>query len=259
MSTPRIVLPLALLCFILISHTSAQAQDAAQDATQDAALGMIAAASPQEGERLFLRCKACHTIDKGAPNRLGPNLWGVIGHPKASVPGFNYSPALKKLGGDWDYAALSAYLENPRAFAPGNRMAFPGLKDPRQRAAVIAYLRTKADSPVPPPSAAAPAEPAPQAAEAEDFGGLPEDEGREEVHAICSACHSLRLVTQQGLTAQRWDELMDWMTEKQGMPELTPDMRQRVVSYLAEHFGPQSRGRGGINPMMPAMPPPPNP
>ena len=223
---------------------------------EDAAVGLVASATSDESKRLFLRCKACHTANKGGPNRMGPNLWGIIGQKKASVPGFRYSPALKKLTGEWDYESLSKFLENPRGYARGTRMAFPGLKDPRQRAAVIAYLREQADKPAPLPQASAPsAAPAPQAAMVEDFDGLPPGEGREETHAICAACHSLRIVQQQGLSAERWDELLVWMTEKQGMPKLPADERQRIIAYLAKNYGPDRGGRMRTNPMMPSMPP----
>jgi len=221
------------------------------------AVGLVASADPVAGARLFLRCKACHTTEKGGSHRLGPNLWGVVGRDKATLAGFGYSPALTKLPGVWDYAALDGYLENPGKFAPGNRMAFPGLKDAPQRAAVIAYLRTLSDSPPPPPKAAAAAPPfaAPAApSETDDFDGLPPGAGREETHAICGACHSLKLVTQQGLGTERWDELMDWMTEKQGMAELPKVERQRIVRYLARHFGPDRRARQRADPMRPAMP-----
>lgn len=241
--------------FIAVSFVLGLVLSPAPARAQDGALGLIAAADAKEGERLFLRCKACHTVDKGGPNRLGPNLWDMVGARKAAKPGYRYSPALQKLGGEWDYASLSAYLEAPARYAPGTRMAFPGLKDPRQRAAVIAYLRQLSDSPVPPPAAAgtgAPAEPQTAAVPEDDFG-LPPGEGREEVVALCAACHSMRIVTQQGLPAYRWDDLMDWMTETQGMPELPPDQRKRVVDYLAKHFGPTSR-RPGANPMAPSMP-----
>ncbi len=222
------------------------------------AIGLIASADPAAGAKIFLRCKACHTTEKGGPHRLGPNLWGAVGRDKASAKGFRYSAALTKLPGAWDYAALDGYLESPSKFAPGNRMAFPGLKDAAQRAAVIAYLRSLSDNPPPlpktaavTPRAATPAAPS----EAEDFDGLPAGVGREETHAICGACHSLRLVTQQGLDADRWDELMDWMTQKQGMAELQKAERQRIVAYLAKFYGPNRAARQRTDPMSPAMPP----
>jgi mono/diheme cytochrome c family protein len=135
-------------------------------------------------------------------------------------------------------------------------MGFAGLKDPRQRAGVIAYLRLQADKPLPlPAAAAAPAAPLPQTAKVEDFDGLPPGEGREETHAICAACHSLRIVQQQGLDTDCWDDLMTWMTEKQGMPALPAADRKRIVGYLAKNFGPDRGGRARTNPMMPSMPP----
>ncbi|HSF95475.1 MAG TPA: c-type cytochrome [Thermohalobaculum sp.] len=224
----------------------------------DEAVPLIASADPEDGKRLFLRCKACHTINKGGRHRLGPNLWDVVDRKVSGAKGFKYSSAFRKLEGNWDYAALDALIENPRKFASGTRMAFPGLRNPAQRAAVIAYLRTLSDSPAPlPKTTAAPAATAavPAAKEAkEDFGGLPPGAGREETHAICGACHSLRLVTQQGLDADRWDGLMDWMTEKQGMAELEKAERRRIVAYLAEHFGPNRRMRQRTDPMRPPMP-----
>ena len=113
----------------------------------------------------------------------------------------------------------------------------------RDRAAVIAYLRTLSDHPFPlpaaPGSAAASLGP-PTETEAE-FYDLPSGEGREEVRALCSTCHSLQIVVQQGLSARRWDALMDWMIEEQGMDELDAGTRRLVVNYLAAHFGEDRR------------------
>lgn len=99
------------------------------------------------GEKVFRKCKACHTIDKDGGNRIGPNLWNVVGRDKASVEGFSYSDALSGLGGAWTYEDLSAYLEDSKGFAPGNRMSFAGLKKPEDRANVILYLREHSDQP----------------------------------------------------------------------------------------------------------------
>ncbi|HYZ27115.1 MAG TPA: hypothetical protein VE597_09425 [Geminicoccaceae bacterium] len=74
------------------------------------------------------------------------------------------------------------------------------------------------------------------AAQAEDFGGLPEAPGREEVFYACNACHSIRLVTQQRLSRKRWDELLDWMVEKQGMAALAADDRAVILDYLATYY-----------------------
>ncbi|MES2860647.1 MAG: cytochrome c family protein [Pseudomonadota bacterium] len=93
------------------------------------------------GERIFAQCRTCHSIDEGV-NRVGPSLHGIIGRHSGMVAGYNYSTANKASGKTWDNETLFAYLENPRAYIPGTKMAFVGLRDPQQRANVIAYLNT---------------------------------------------------------------------------------------------------------------------
>ena len=95
---------------------------------------------PTKGEAVFKRCQACHVVDK-EQNRVGPHLVGLIGRKAGSVEGFKYSDAMKNSGITWNEAELDKYLENPKADIPGNRMAFPGLKKPEERADVIAYLK----------------------------------------------------------------------------------------------------------------------
>ena len=92
------------------------------------------------GEQIFKRCVACHTIDKGGNNAIGPNLHGVVGRAVGSHPGFGYSSAMKAKGGVWDDAALDAYLKSPMKTIPGTRMAFAGIPDDADRKAVILYL-----------------------------------------------------------------------------------------------------------------------
>ncbi|MBB6427410.1 cytochrome c family protein [Sphingopyxis sp. JAI128] len=92
------------------------------------------------GEQVFRRCVACHTIDEGGANGIGPNLHGVVGRPVASHAGFSYSGAMKAKGGIWDEAALDTYLEAPMKVLPGTRMAFAGVIDPTDRKALILYL-----------------------------------------------------------------------------------------------------------------------
>ena len=99
------------------------------------------AGDPKAGEKVFKKCKACHTIEQGGKNRLGPNLYGIVGRKGGAVEGFKYSNALKEWGGTWTEENLDKYLEKPRNFIPKNRMAFPGLKKKKQRDDVIAYLK----------------------------------------------------------------------------------------------------------------------
>ena len=132
-------------------------------------LELIAKADPKQGEADTGVCKVCHKFDKGGGTLMGPDLYGVVGRKIASVEGFNYTPALKAHEGDWTYEKLDAWLKNPQAFAPGTAMAFPGVADDKKRAAIIAFLRTNAETPValPEPAAATPpAAPAEKPAEA---------------------------------------------------------------------------------------------
>jgi cytochrome c len=140
---------------------------------------LVAKADPAKGEAATAICKACHVFDKGAPSPVGPNLYGVMGRKIASVEGFNYTPAMKAHAEEtWDYAHVDRLIHKPAEFAPGTMMAFPGLPDANQRAEVIAFLRTKADSPYPLPEAeAAPkseSAPAPEAPKAEEPAAAPE-------------------------------------------------------------------------------------
>lgn len=124
---------------------------------------MMASASVEKGQATAKQCQACHTFEKGGPNRVGPNLWGIVGRPRASEAGFNYSAAMKAKGGTWTFGELYAFLANPRGYIPGTAMTFAGLSRGQQRADVIDYLHTLADNPEPLPKAAA-AAPAPAAA-----------------------------------------------------------------------------------------------
>jgi cytochrome c len=132
----------------------AEGEPAAGKAPGGEILALIAAADPKQGEADVGLCKVCHTFDKGGATLIGPNLYGVVGKKIASHEGVTYTPALKAKEGDWTYENLDAWLTNPQAFAPGTAMAFPGIADIKKRAAVIAYLRSNAESPVPLPEAA---------------------------------------------------------------------------------------------------------
>ncbi|MFO1120165.1 MAG: c-type cytochrome [Rhodospirillales bacterium] len=113
---------------------------------------LMASADAAAGEKVFGKCKACHNAEKGGTNQVGPNLWNVVGAPIAHHEGFPYSAALAGRSGEkWTYDELDVYLTSPKAFAPGTKMTFPGLSKPEDRANVIAYLRTRNDSPPPLP------------------------------------------------------------------------------------------------------------
>ena len=116
---------------------------------------LLATADPAAGEKVFAKCAACHSINKGGANGVGPNLWGTVGKPHGHVAGFAYSSALKGKPGNWDWTNLSAWLQSPRRYAEGTKMTFAGLSSGKDRADLIAYLNQQGDGPLPLPTAPA--------------------------------------------------------------------------------------------------------
>lgn len=109
------------------------------------------AADVDTGSKLTKACQACHSFDKGGANKVGPNLWGIVGRKVASIDGFAYSEAMKGKGGNWGYEELYKFLANPKANVVGTKMGFAGYPKFEDRASLISYLRTLSDSPVPLP------------------------------------------------------------------------------------------------------------
>jgi cytochrome c len=118
---------------------------------------LLVKADAAAGETIFKKCAACHDPSKGGPNKVGPNLWGIVSRPMGAHEGFSYSAALKDFSKGatvvWDYDALNHFLAAPKKYMNGTAMGFAGLKKEEERANVIAYLRTLADTPVELPAA----------------------------------------------------------------------------------------------------------
>ncbi len=102
--------------------------------------GVANAADVEAGEKVFKKCKACHTIEAGGKNKIGPNLHGILGSEAGTVEGFKYSKAFKEASFTWDETELAKYLADPKGYLKGNKMAFPGLKKEEDLANVIAYM-----------------------------------------------------------------------------------------------------------------------
>lgn len=135
--------------------TEVAAGSAAAAAPQmpDPVMALIAGADIEQGKKLSKACAACHTFDKGGADGVGPNLWNVMTRGKAAESGFSYSAGMGAKGGKWTYDDLNHFLWKPKKFISDTKMNFIGVKKPEDRAALIAWLRTLADSPSALPSA----------------------------------------------------------------------------------------------------------
>ncbi|WP_367714379.1 c-type cytochrome (plasmid) [Nitratireductor sp. GISD-1A_MAKvit] len=209
----------------------------------------IADADIARGEKVFKRCAACHTVEQGGKNKVGPNLFGIVGGPVGQVEGYKYSPAFKKLDGNWDVERLDAFLLKPKAAVKGTKMAFAGLRKEQERIDLIGYLNTFSDAPIEFGAAAETEKPAEKVASAEaepdqgdeqaiegDFGNLKVAPGVDTTFYACTACHSEMIIAQQGLTREGWDEMLEWMVEEQGMDEIEEPDRTAILDYLATHY-----------------------
>ena len=112
---------------------------------------MLASANVAAGQKIFNKCTACHNIDKGGPNKVGPNLWSILGGQVAAKGDFTYSKALKEKGGSWTYDSLAQFLKHPGVTVKGTKMTFAGIKNDQDLANLVAYLRTQCDNPLPLP------------------------------------------------------------------------------------------------------------
>ena len=116
---------------------------------------LLAEASVDKGAKVAKKCAACHTFDEGGAKKTGPNLWEIVGRPVANNEAFGYSDAMIEFAGEhdgWSYDMLAAYVESPKTYVPGNKMAFAGLKKPVDRANLLAYLQSLSADPVPFPT-----------------------------------------------------------------------------------------------------------
>jgi cytochrome c len=115
---------------------------------------LLANATSERGEAAAKACTMCHNFQKGGPNgSAGPNLYGIVGRARASAPGFSYSDAMKAKGGEWTIEDLNKFIESPKTFAPGTKMGYGGMNKAAQRADLLAYLNSLADTPKPLPVA----------------------------------------------------------------------------------------------------------
>jgi cytochrome c len=131
---------------------------------------VLASANVKAGQEISHKCEQCHDLSKGGPNKIGPNLYGVVDRPRAAHEGFAYSSAMKAKPGNWTYDELFKFIKAPGVDIPGTKMSFAGLRSDKDRINLIAFLRSNADSPAAIPAPAPKQEAAPAAAPAAGAG-----------------------------------------------------------------------------------------
>ena len=112
-------------------------------------MALFASASAAEGAKVFKKCLSCHSIKEGGANKIGPALWGVLGRTAGSVPGYKYSKAMAAHGKNWSFEEMNGFLIKPKDWIKGTKMSFVGLKNAKDRAAVILYMNENTNSPLP--------------------------------------------------------------------------------------------------------------
>jgi cytochrome c len=134
-----------------VQSSDVQVQAAAPVEVKIDIQALMAKANADLGKELVKKCIACHNVNEGESNKIGPLLWDVVDRNKASEAGYNYSKAIQNKGGKWDYESLFAFLHKPSEYVPGTKMAFAGFSKPEDIANVVAFLRSQSHNPVPLP------------------------------------------------------------------------------------------------------------
>ena len=131
-----------------VASTTSTEKSAASSESGDI-MALFASTNAAEGAKIFKKCAACHSITEGGANKIGPALWGVLGRPAGTVPGYKYSKAMAAHGKNWSFEEMNGFLIKPKDWIKGTKMSFAGLKKAKDRASVILYMNENTNSPLP--------------------------------------------------------------------------------------------------------------
>ncbi len=131
-----------------VSSTSAQETDSSKTNSGEI-MALFASTSAAEGAKIFKKCAACHSVAEGGANKIGPALWGVIGRQAGSISDYKYSKAMSAYKKIWSFEEMNGFLIKPKEWINGTKMAFAGLKNAKDRAAVILYMNENSNKPLP--------------------------------------------------------------------------------------------------------------
>ena len=129
--------------------TSTSEEKVSQDSQTGDIMALLASASVADGEKVFKKCAACHSIAKGGSNKIGPALYNVLGRPAGSFPDYKYSKAMVAHGKIWTAEEMNGFLIKPKDWIKGTKMSYAGLKSAEERAAVIVFMNQNSDNPIP--------------------------------------------------------------------------------------------------------------
>ena len=134
---------------IVATSSTETAETTSSETESEDIMALLTSANVADGEKIFKKCAACHSIAKGGANKIGPALWGVLGKQAGSVSDYKYSKAMAAHGKLWSFEAMNGFLIKPKNWIKGTKMTFTGLKNEKDRAAVILYKNKNTDNPLP--------------------------------------------------------------------------------------------------------------
>ena len=134
---------------VTTSSSTTATETSSENSGSENIMALFASTSAAEGEKVFKKCVACHSIAKGGANKIGPALWGVLGRKAGSISNYKYSKAIASYGKSWSFEEINGFLIKPKDWIKGTKMSFAGLKNAKDRAAIILYMNENTDSPLP--------------------------------------------------------------------------------------------------------------